>query len=194
MNLPENRFFVYALVDPINRIPFYIGKGTGNRPYRHLMKNVKSNEDKIKYINCIRSLGHEPEIHYIIKDLLECDAYFYENFFIKHSKKNGINITNKVGLRMPPSRKGCKMSEESKRRISESTRGIKKQPHSEQTKKKLSEIFKGKRKSNRLHIEKNELFNLYVNENLSRKEIALMFKTSLFPINRLLKEYNIKKL
>lgn len=32
----ENRFYVYALIDPINRIPFYIGKGAGSRAYDHL--------------------------------------------------------------------------------------------------------------------------------------------------------------
>jgi hypothetical protein len=193
MNSLENRFFVYALVDPINRIPFYIGKGTGNRPYKHLLKNVKSNKDKIKYINSIRILGHEPEVHYIMENLIESDAYFYENFFIKHSKNIGINITNKVGLRMPPSRKGCKMSEEAKRKISESTKGKRKPPHSEETKKKISLLKKGKRRLDRLQIEKNFLVELYVNQNLSRKEIANMFSTSLFPINRLLKEYSIKK-
>jgi len=32
----ESKYFVYALVDPFNNYPFYIGKGCGDRPYKHL--------------------------------------------------------------------------------------------------------------------------------------------------------------
>jgi hypothetical protein len=35
MTQAENRFYVYALVDPRDESIFYIGKGTGNRVAHH---------------------------------------------------------------------------------------------------------------------------------------------------------------
>lgn len=32
----ENKYYVYALSDPVNIMPFYIGKGCGKRAYTHL--------------------------------------------------------------------------------------------------------------------------------------------------------------
>ena len=45
----ENKYYVYALIDPINRLPFYIGKGCGNRAWSHL-KNEKTNVGKVRTI------------------------------------------------------------------------------------------------------------------------------------------------
>ena len=45
----DNYYYVYVLVDPINRIPFYVGKGKGNRMYQHL-KGDKGNKKKVRYI------------------------------------------------------------------------------------------------------------------------------------------------
>lgn len=193
MNLPESKYFVYALVDPINQTPFYIGKGCGNRPYTHLRDKEKVNADKIRYIKNIRMLGFEPEVHYIIKNLCEKEAYKYENVFIQISKNYNIILTNKVGIKQPPSRKGCKMSEKAKKAISEALRKRVRKPMSAEQKQKISATLKGRRKEDRLIIDREKLYDMYVLQNMTKKQVANIYNVSLEPINRNLKEYNIRK-
>ena len=191
----ENKYFVYALVDPINRLPFYIGKGCGNRPYHHLKKNRKElNIDKVKYIDNIRVLGHEPEVHYVATNLFEESAYSLELTCIKHGKAMGLPLTNKIGLRAPPRRKGAVMSEQAKQKIAAYQKGRPKAPVSDETKSKLSAALTGKRQARRLIIAKDNLMDLYITQNRTRSEIALLYGVSVEPINRLLKEYNIRKI
>ena len=40
-------FYVYLLVDPRNRVVFYVGKGTGNRCFAHLDEARKSQTDTV---------------------------------------------------------------------------------------------------------------------------------------------------
>ena len=195
MNLQENKFFVYALVDPINKVPFYIGKGCDDRPYHHLRKNSKElNISKVNYIKNIRLLGLEPTVHYISINLTERDAYNLELVCIKHSKNIGLPITNKTGLRAPPSRKGKTMPLEARRKISEFQKGRSKSPMSAETKLKISLALKGRPNPKRLMIEKNILMDLYLLQNKSKREIATLYGVSFEPINRLLKEYGIRKI
>lgn len=34
-------YYIYALVDPINNVPFYVGKGKNKRVFSHLRGTVK---------------------------------------------------------------------------------------------------------------------------------------------------------
>ena len=123
MSLCENNiFYVYALVDPINRLPFYIGKGKKNRMFVHLKSYDKNNAKKHKIINLIRNLGHEPVALKIMDNLSEEEALNTEMFYIKEFKEV-LNLTNFII--QPPSRAGKKLSEEHKEKLRRFNKGKK---------------------------------------------------------------------
>ena len=61
-------YYIYALIDPINNVPFYIGKGKNDRAYKHLQGKDKGNKKKTDRIEIIRRLGHEPKVDFIIEN------------------------------------------------------------------------------------------------------------------------------
>jgi len=146
----ENKYYVYALVDPINQLPFYIGKGCGNRAYLHVEGKDTGNKKKVRYIQNIRALGFEPEVHFIKKDMCEQDAYDFESYCIKDGKSY-LPLTNVTGIKQPPSRKGSKWSKESIAKRSATVRqkrinGYKK-VISEEQKQKISKKLTGRKLS-----------------------------------------------
>ena len=42
----NNKYYLYCLIDPINNLPFYVGKGCGNRAFSHL-KNLKNQNNAL---------------------------------------------------------------------------------------------------------------------------------------------------
>lgn len=87
--------FVYALVDPIKKQPFYIGKGSRDRPWNHL-RYKGSNEDTQSYIVALRMLGLEPGVYYIETGLIAEEAYVDEALFIRFARQRGCHLTNKI--------------------------------------------------------------------------------------------------
>lgn len=101
----ENKFYVYALLDPripgefnyddmfFNYIPFYIGKGCGKRAEQHVKLSYKNqNYHKDNKIRKILKLGLQPIIIKIRTELNEKDAYYLEKTIIQ---KIGLdNLTN----------------------------------------------------------------------------------------------------
>jgi hypothetical protein len=190
-------YYIYALFDPVNRLPFYIGKGKGDRAYHHIEGKDTQNIKKCRTIKNLLSLGVEPEVHFIAENIQdERLAYSLEFFMIRNAAAYGISLTNRIGVDLrPPCRKGTKMSAESKDKISRALRGKKKSVvMTDEHKQKISESLKGRTPKRALHIDETKLRELYLDEGLTRKQIAKLYGVSAYPINRLLKAYKISKL
>ena len=128
-----NRFYTYAYLRE-DKTPYYIGKGTGKRIYS-TNRSIKPPKDKSRII-------------YLKKNLTEEEAFRHEIYMIdvfgRKDLGTGIlqNLTN-GGEGMS----GCIPSEETKRKLSEESKGEKNnfygKTHSEETKRKISDAHKG---------------------------------------------------
>jgi hypothetical protein len=110
-------YYVYALIDPRNNQPFYIGKGKENRVAMH--EKFKSQCNNLKKDRLIKKIlqTYESIPYEILKDGFqnENDAYQYEEEIIANI---GIkNLTNICESRRPPTQKNVKRSIETKEKI-----------------------------------------------------------------------------
>lgn len=193
-------YYVYALVDPIQKVPFYIGKGKNNRMYCHL-KEIGSSR-KHNYIKNIRTFGFEPLPIKIVDNIMnEKEAYDLEYFFIQVSKfKYQHPLTNRIGVDMrPPSRKGSVVAPESleKRRRTlarKKKEGYHRPPMSDAQKVLLSKINKGKEGPNKVYVDVSLLHELYIIKNLTKKQVCGELKIGLGSLNRILAENKITKI
>ena len=152
----EFMYYVYQLVDPRTNLPFYIGKGQGNRAQTHLYDHSSSkNQYKENKIASIRRSGAEPLIEYIAENIIDENlAYDMESTLIKkHGRKgyddNGI-LTNVCIDRRPPNHKGKTYEEiygadegrkqrDNRAQLQKERGGYGPNTHTEETKKKISE-------------------------------------------------------
>lgn len=74
--IEELDYYVYIYSDPDTRIPFYIGKGKGNRCFAHLFQEGES--EKIKKIQELTSQGKQPIIEVLIRGVDEETAFKVE--------------------------------------------------------------------------------------------------------------------
>jgi hypothetical protein len=146
--------YVYALVDPINKIPFYIGKGKKDRCFSHLKGYANYNQDKLNYINNIRQLGFEPVVYKIIENISNEDSLIIEKSLIEYYKEF---LTNKDHL--VPDRTGSKLSENHKKILREKNLG-----------KKLTEGHKQKIGISNQHKPNYEINNFYEDKSSKRNE------------------------
>jgi hypothetical protein len=93
-------YYVYLLLDPRDNMPFYVGKGTGNRVFAHLNGALKeTDKESLKY-DVIRSINDENrELQYVIVRhvLDEKTAYEVEAALIDALEYTKYNKTNIMG-------------------------------------------------------------------------------------------------
>lgn len=144
-------YYVYALIDPRNNQPFYIGKGSrkNQRHLDHFNESIESTSNRHKFfkIQFIKNLGLNIPVEFLEDHIIdENTAYDRESYYIKmygreNIDSNGI-LTNICLDNKPPNQKGKKQSSEHLAKRIQSykntCRTIGRKPVSDETKKKIA--------------------------------------------------------
>ena len=91
------KYFVYALIDPRDNTPFYIGKGSGRRPFDHerdARRGHGVNGLKVERIQAIHAAGRAVVIHFVSTELTELSAFREK---VRLIGAIGPQLTNRCG-------------------------------------------------------------------------------------------------
>jgi hypothetical protein len=156
----ETMYYIYALIDPRNNMPFYIGKGTGKRAQTHLWDMSRSdNIHKENKIYAIRKIGLEPQIEYLAEDIIDENLAYKmeEDLILRYGRKGyepyGI-LTNICLEARPPNHKGrtyqqiygkegAKIQRAKRSQLQKERGGYGPKTHSEETRAKFRELNTG---------------------------------------------------
>jgi group I intron endonuclease len=188
--------YIYKITDELGNTR-YIGKS--NNPRRRLYQHIKdkSNLHKFNWLNSIIKRGHKPIIEIIEK--VSIDSWKErEIYWISKFKEDGIDLINMtIG---GDGAEGMIHTEESKKKMSNSKKG---QKLSEEHKLKISEAVKLKAEENPFYnrsgnnlkqpLDRDLLYQLYITENLSTTIIAKQLDCSEKKVWDNLQDYGIKK-
>jgi hypothetical protein len=188
---------IYALSDESGEIR-YVGKTKQylkQRLYSHIKECYSGRKShKISWIKSLLKNEKRPIISTL--DTVEEDNWeYWEKYWIEKLRNEGCNLTNLTEGGQGGN--GYSHTEESKQRMSESKRGVK---LSDEHKKKISEKLKekyletpGYNKRPKTFIDKDLLYELYIVENLSIPKISEKLNCSETKVFRSLKEWGIEK-
>lgn len=192
--------FIYYLSDGNGNIR-YVGKTNQylkQRLYAHILEcKSERRSHKISWIKSLLNKGERPIIE-VIDEVPEEEWHFWEQYWIEQFRQWGFNLTNlTIGGQ---GGNGYKHTSDSKKKMSKSKLGSK---LSEDQKKKISESVKERYKENpsynrsgnniKREIDKELLYKLYITENLSLNKISKLLGFSKKKIFVSLKENNISK-
>lgn len=144
--------YIYGLCEPTTGELRYIGKSVSpnNRFRRHISDVNKYNSYKDRWIRGLISENKKPSM-FIIDVVNKEEWVFWERFYISYFNYLGCRLTNTTGGGdEPPTTKGRKHTEESKRKMSKSKKGKpipwlnNGEKRSEEHKQNLSNSLKGR--------------------------------------------------
>lgn len=147
-------YYVYHYIDPRTMLPFYVGKGQGDRLMDHLKETEDTTDNRHKFykIQYLITNGMDPiivKIHDNITD--ENEAYLLETHEIMKYGRSGIDedgiLTNICLGAYPPSQKGKVKTAKHRENLSKSLTGKSKSPEATikalETKKKNGTLKSG---------------------------------------------------
>jgi group I intron endonuclease len=187
--------FIYTIADENGNIR-YVGKS--NNPQRRIHQHLREGKNSHKYnwLQSIKKRGFFPVVE-ILDEVPVNDWETHEIYWISQFKAWGFNLVNKCDGGIGPN--GSIRSDKFKDNISKRQKDKK---LSEEHKLSISNGVKNYSENNpnynKCHdkiylIEKEELYQKYIVENLSINDCKKFFKTSASTILTNLKQYNIEK-
>lgn len=191
--------YIYTLKDPITNEIRYVGKA--NDPNKRILDHIKECKSsnishKISWIKSLLNINLKPIVE-ILDEVPSNEWEKWEQYWISQIRSWGFNLTNisKGGYD-----NSYKRSIESKKKMRKSKLGTKfSQKHKENISnsiKKLSmenPLYNRGKGNSRIILNKDELYQKYITENLSLNRCALYFSVSKKTVFTNITEYNFKK-
>jgi len=192
--------FIYTLSDPDTNEIRYVGKTNTvrKRLYAHIIEcKTDRTTHKISWIKSLLSNNKKPNIS--ILDEVENDEWeYWEQYWILQLRSWGFNLTNiatggicgndykrndDTKIKMRKSKLGTKLSQEHKDNISNSIKMLANE----------NPLYNRGLGNSRIILDKDELYQKYIIENLSLNKCAKHFKCSKKLVFRNITEHNFKK-
>jgi len=160
----------YVYINPIDGLPFYIGKGNKNR-YKIHLKLIKQKKHYNKYFQNkvlkIQKKGYEPDIRIFNENVSDEVAYQQEMAMIQGLKIMGIKLTNlnDGGFN------GSNPSKETRKKMS-----LAHQNQSKETRKKIGNARRGKKDSIETKLKKSKSQKKRIISEETKKKMSISAK------------------